>query len=269
MQPPPMLPPLWRHRELITHLVRRNVLLRYQGSALGLVWMFGTPLLMLAVYTFVFSVVFKARWGTGEEQLPPGAFALTLMCGLSVYNIVAETLNASAICITANPNYVKKVVFPLEVLPVAALLTSLFFAAIWFGLLIVGIVAVMHVVSPAMLTLPLLLIPVVLLTCGLAWVVASLGVYIPDVSHALGIILQVLFFLTPIFYSVEMIPERFRQLVYLNPLTYAVESVRGVLIAGQWPDWIGLGVFTAIAAGVFFAGYAWFIRTKKGFADVL
>lgn len=258
----------WRHRDLLRQIVRRNVAMRHRGSVLGAAWMFATPLLMLAVYTFVFSVVFKVRWGTGETQ-PPGAFALTLLCGLAVFNIVSETLSASAAVVSGNVNYVKKVVFPLEILPVSSLLTALVFSLVWFGILVVGIVTVMGIVSPTMLALPLVLLPLLLLTCGLAWFLASLGAYLKDVNQVLAIVLQVLFFLTPIFYSAEMIPEHIRPLIYLSPLTSVVENTRAVLIESRWPDWIGLGVYSVVSVLVFVGGFAWFARTKKGFADVL
>lgn len=259
---------IWQYRELLSQLIRRNIQMRYNGTILGVFWMFATPLLMLAVYTFVFSVVFKVRWGT-EEDTPRTAFALILFCGLSVFNLFSESLTTSSVVITSNQNYVKKVVFPLEILPVSMLLTSMFFMLFWFAILLVGILVFMQTATLTMLAFPLVLLPLVLFTCGASWLLASLGVYFRDLPHALGIVLQILFFMTPIFYSLEMIPERFRTFMYLNPITSVVENVRGVLIYGLWPNWITLGVQTAVGLAAFSLGYAWFMKTKRGFSDVL
>ena len=259
---------IWKGRDLLGQLVRRNIEIRYKGTMAGLVWMVVTPLVMLAVYTFVFGVVFKARWsgGLGDSK---AAFALIMFCGMTVFNIFAESVNGSVGIVTGNPNYVKKVVFPLELLPVSAVLSACFFGLIWIGILLLGIVLFFHKFCLAAVCLPLIFIPLILFSCGFAWFVASLGVFLRDLAHVIGILLQVLYFMTPIFYSVEMVPESLRPILLLNPLTVLVQSTRQVLIFGQWPNWPVLGIVTLYSMVLFQLGYFWFMKTKRGFADVL
>ena len=259
---------IWKGRDLLRQLVRRNIEVRYKGTMMGLVWMIVTPLVMLAVYTFVFGVVFKARWGAGFGD-SKAAFALIMFCGMAVFNIFSESVNGSVGIVAGNPNYVKKVVFPLELLPVSSVLSACFFGLVWIGILLLGVVIFFHKICFSAIFLPLILIPLVLLSFGIAWFVASLGVFVRDLSHAIGIILQVLYFMTPIFYSVEMVPEKIRPILLLNPLTPIVQSARQVLMYAQRPDWHALGVVTLLSIVVFQLGYCWFMKTKRGFADVL
>ncbi|HNX67875.1 MAG TPA: ABC transporter permease [Candidatus Omnitrophota bacterium] len=258
----------WRYRDLLAQLVRRNIEARYKGTMMGLVWVVVTPLLMLAVYTFVFGCVFKARW-SGDLGDSKAAFALIMFCGMSVFNIFSESINGSVSVIPGNTNYVKKVVFPLEILPAAAVLTAIFFGLIWFGLLFLGVGIFLHRFSAAILFLPFLIGALFLLSCGTAWIAASLGVYFRDLPHAVGILLQVLTFMTPIFYSIEMVPEFFRPALLINPLTPMVEYARKVVIFDQWPNGYSFGILALFSFGVFQLGYFWFMKTKRGFADVL
>ncbi|UCG56534.1 MAG: ABC transporter permease [Phycisphaerales bacterium] len=257
-----------KSRNLLRQLVKRNIQTRYKGSMLGLFWLFATPLCMLAVYTFVFSVVFKTRWGTdvGDSKT---AFALTIFCGLSVFNIFSESVTGAVGIISGNPNYVKKVVFPLEVLPVASLLSAFFFGLIWICILVLGVAIFMQKMCLTALCLPVILLPLLLLSCGLSWFVASLGVYLRDLAHAVGILLLMLFFMTPIFYSMDMVPTSYRTALRLNPLTDIVQNSRRVLIFGQWPSWTTVGLLMICSLVVFQFGYVWFMKTKRGFADVL
>jgi len=259
---------IWRQRDLLIQLVRRNIQVRYKGTIIGLVWMIITPLIMLAVYTFIFSVVFKARWGTdfGDSKV---AFALIIFCGIAVFNIFSESINGSAGVITGNPNYVKKVVFPLEILPVSLVLSAVFFGLVSLIILLAGVILVMHNFSLTIICLPLIFVPLFLLCCGISWFVASLGVYVRDLPHIIGVVLQVLIFMTPIFYSTEMIPESLRPILALNPLTSIVQTTRSVLIYNRWPDWVSLAIVTLTSLVVFQLGYFWFMKTKRGFADVL
>lgn len=259
---------IWKGRDLLKQLVRRNIEGRYKGTMMGLIWMVVTPLVMLAVYTFVFGVIFKARWGAGLGDSKV-AFALIMFCGMAVFNIFSESVNGSVGIVTGNPNYVKKAVFPLELLPVSSVLSACFFGLVWIGILLVGIVLFLHKFCLAAVCLPLIFIPLVLFSCGIGWFVASLGVFLRDLSHAIGIVLQVLYFMTPIFYSVEMVPEKFRPILLLNPLTPIVQSARQVLMYSQWPNWYALGIVTLLSMAVFQMGYFWFMKTKRGFADVL
>ncbi len=259
---------LYRSRDLLQQLIKREIQVRYRGSMFGLFWVFATPLFMLAVYTFVFSVVFKARWGTQPDQSKVN-FALTMFCGLAVFNIFGESLNAATKTITGNPNYVKRVVFPLEVLPVAAMLSALFFGLIWMAILVIGVVAFMHPPGITIICVPLVILPLLLFTCGFSWLLASLAVYFRDLVHAVSILLHMLFFMTPIFYSIEMVPPAFQRWLRINPMADIVENTRAILIFGHWPNWAALGLLTVGSLVVFQLGYAWFMKTKGGFADVL
>ena len=259
---------LWRNRHLIVQMTRREVVGRYKGSALGLAWSFLTPILMLAVYTFVFSVVFKARWGTdGDESKTQ--FALVLFVGIIVDGLFAEVLNRAPGLILSNVNYVKKVVFPLDVLPVIAIGAALFHASISLIVLLVAFVILNGYLHWTAIFIPVVLLPLVILTLGVAWIFASLGVFLRDVGQTVGIITTVMLFLAPIFYPVTALPEEVRPLIMANPLTFIIEEARGVVILGRMPEWTGLGIYTLAATAVAWAGFAWFQKTRKGFADVL
>ena len=259
---------IWQYRDLLKQLAKQNISGRYKGSGLGRIWSVVTPLFMLSIYTFVFSVIFKARWGADIEN-SQAAFALTLFCGLAVYNIFSESISTSASIIPSNANYVKKVVFPLEILPINMVITALFFGLIWFIILFAGIGIFLHKICITAICFPLILIPLLLFTLGLSWFIASLGVYIRDVTHFIGIALQALFFMTPIFYPVKMVPEKFRIILRLNPLSTIIQEMRNVVLYNIWPDWHMLGIIFIGSLVVFQLGYAWFMKTKRGFADVL
>ena len=185
---------------LLLQFVKRNIAVRYRGSMLGLVWSFVQPLMMLCVYTFVFSVVFKARWGvdTGDSR---GAFAIIMFCGMALYNIFSESVNINCGVIVSNPNFVKKVIFPLEILPLAQTVSSFVLGTVWFILLFLGVVFIFGKVSFMMLLLPLVLLPLFFFALGISYFVASLGVYVRDTSYVVQVVLQILFFMTPIFLS--------------------------------------------------------------------
>lgn len=259
---------IWGRRDLLKQLVRRNIQVRYKGTVLGLIWMIITPLIMLAVYTFVFSVIFKARWGSDFAD-SKAAFAITVFCGIAVFNIFSESIIGSVGVITGNPNYVKKVVFPLEILPISLVFSSLFFGVISLAILLVGVGLFLHTFSLTIICLPLVLLPLFFLCCGISWFVASLGVYVRDLTNVVGIGVQVLFFITPIVYRLEMVPESLRLFLLLNPLTTIVQMTRSVLIYDRWPDWTILGIVTLVSFVIFQLGYCWFMKTRRGFADVL
>ncbi|MBF8776578.1 ABC transporter permease [Pseudomonas fulva] len=259
---------LWQHRRLILQMSRREVIGRYKGSVMGILWSFLNPLFMLAVYTFVFSVVFKARWTTspGEDKAD---FAVLLFAGMIVHTLLAEVLNRAPGLILANVNYVKKVVFPLEILPVISMCAALFHCAISLLVLLCAIVVLDGNLTLSMLLVPVVLLPYVIFVQGLAWMLASLGVYLRDVGQTIGIITMVLLFLSPVFFPVSSLPEELRPLMNANPLTFIIEQVREVLIWGHMPDWVGLSLYSIMALFTAWIGYAWFQRTRKGFADVL
>jgi lipopolysaccharide transport system permease protein len=259
---------LWRNRGLIAQMARREVVGRYKGSVIGLLWSFLNPVFMLAMYTFVFSVVFKARWGAGSGD-SRSQFAIVLFVGMIVHSLFAEVLNRAPSLVLGNVAYVKKIVFPLEVLPVVSLCAALFHASVSL-LVLLAASALMNGAVPftAILVVPVLL-PLMLLTLGLAWSLASLGVFLRDVGQTIGLVLIVLMYFAPVFYPVSALPAEFRPWLMLNPITFPIEQARAVLILGKLPDWEGLLVYTLVAALVAWAGFAWFQKTRKGFANVL
>ena len=262
-----MLSSPMRHRELIGALVRREVVGRYQGSVFGLLWSFLNPVFMLLVYTFVFSVVFKARWTGGSESKTE--FAMVLFTGLIVFNLFGECVGRAPGLILANTNYVKRVVFPLEILPWVSLGSALFHAAASLAVWLAFYLVFFGVPHPTVALLPLVLVPLLLITMGVSWFLASLGVYLRDVGQFVGMIITVLMFMSPIFYPVSALPEQFRPLLNLNPLTPAIEFAREVLVWGRMPDWLWFGAYTAVALLVAWLGFAWFQLTRRGMADVL
>ena len=259
---------LWRNRGLIWQLTRREVVGRYRGSVLGILWSFFNPVLMLSVYTFVFSVVFKARWGIGGDD-SAATFALALFVGLIVHGLFAEVANRAPGLILGNVSYVKRVVFPLEVLPWVATGSALFHAGVSLLVLLVAQFVVVQQLPWTVVLLPIVAAPLILVSMGVAWFLASFGVYVRDVAQTTGIVTTVLLFLSPVFFPVSALPERLQVWMYLNPLTFVMEEARNVLLFGRLPDWRGNGLFLAIGLGIAWAGFAWFQKTRKGFADVV
>lgn len=260
---------LWRNRNLIAQMTTREVVGRYKGSIMGLTWSFFNPVFMLTVYTFVFSTVFKSRWsGTGADESKT-LFAMVLFVGMIVQGLFAEVLNKAPGLILGNVNYVKKVVFPLEILPVISMGAALFHSLISLGVLLIAFTLFNGYVHWTILLTPFVLIPLLVGTLGFAWMLASLGVFIRDVGQTIGIIMTVTMFLSPIFYPIAAIPERYRPLIMANPLAFIIEQARQVLIWGRMPNWAGLALYLLIALVVAWLGFAWFQKTRKGFADVL
>lgn len=259
---------LYLHRNLLRQFTRREIEGRYRGSYLGIVWSMILPLMMLAIYTFVFAMIFKSRW-RADVEASQGEFALALFAGLIAFNIFSECVSRAPTLITTNPNYVKKVVFPLEILPVSTLGAALFHSMISMAILIVATLLIMGTLSVTMVLLPIAMLPLLGLCLGLGWFFASLGVYVRDTAYAIGIVTQVLFFISAIFYPVSAVPEAWQPIMYLNPLTSIVENFRRVLIWNQsldWGPWLGV---TGMSSLMLLLGYTWFMKTKSGFADVL
>jgi lipopolysaccharide transport system permease protein len=259
---------LWRNRQLIVQMTRREVVGRYRGSVMGLAWSFFNPILMLVVYTFVFSVVFKARWGTGGEESQT-SFAIVLFVGMIVYGLFAEMANRAPSLILSNVNYVKKVIFPLEILPVVGLGAALFHSLISFGVLLTAILLIKGSLPWTIIYFPLILMPLLIATLGVAWFLASIGVFVRDVGQTVGIFMTVLMFVSPVFFPITALPARFQIWLMLNPLTFVIEQSRAVMIFGNQPDWRGLAIYACASLAVAWAGYWWFQKTRKGFADVL
>ena len=258
----------WRHRALIRILTWRDISGRYRGSLMGSAWSLLTPLLMLAVFTFVFGVVAPTRWPGAEEQ-GMGMFALRLLSGMVVHGLLSELLQRAPALVTAQPNYVTKVVFPLEVLGWVALLTGLFHSAMALLVLILLNGALGTGLSLTLLALPLVLVPYALLLLGIAWILAALGVYLRDLAQVIGPLVMASMFLGPVFYPREAMPAAIQPWLAWNPITVPVEQVRRVLFEAQWPQWDILAQYALVAIGVYLLGLLAFERLKKGFADVL
>jgi len=259
---------LYLHRDLLRQFVRREIEARYRGSSLGLVWSLVTPLLMLAIYTFVFSVIFNARW-RGEGGESQGTFAVTLFAGLIAFGVFSEMVNRAPTLIVSHPNYVKKVVFPLEILSASALGAALFQALVNVAILIAAHLLIAGTMSATIVQLPVAAIPLIGLSLGLSWFLASLGVYVRDIAYLVGLVTQVLFFMSAIFYPIEAVPEAVRPIMRLNPLTTIVDSFRRTLVWGEPLEWDAWLVTTLFAGVVLLVGYMWFMKTKSGFADVI
>ena len=259
---------VYSHRQLIVQMIRREVIGRYKGSVIGLGWSFLNPILMLVIYTFIFSVVFKARWGDGASDTKT-QFALLVFVGMIVQGLFTEALNRAPSLIINNTNYVKKVVFPLEILPVISLGAALFHATVSVLVLLVAFIFINGYLNWAIVFVPIIFLPLILLTLGVTWMLASLGVFMRDVGQTIGMFTTILMFMSPIFYPISALPPNFQKWMMLNPLTFIIEQTRAAVILGQEPNWLGLFFYSAISLIILWLGYAWFQKTRKGFADVL
>lgn len=249
-------------------MTKRDVIGRYKGSVMGLMWSFVSPILLLAMYTLVFSVVFKARWGAGEPE-SRAQFAVLLFVGMIVHSLFSETLLRAPTLILTNVSYVKKIIFPLEILPVVAMGASVFHAMVSVLVLTVTLVLINGFLPWTAIFLPLVLLPLIVLSLGIAWALASLGVFLRDVAQPIGVVMTLLLFASPVFYPVSALPEYIQPWMMLNPLTFIIEQARAVLIFGQPPYTAGLMLYWLVALVFAWVGYAWFQKTRKGFANVL
>ena len=251
------------HLALIAALSKREITGRYRGSILGLAWSFVNPLLMLAVYTFVFGMVFR---GQGTDRM---GYALSLFAGLIVFNLFSECITRSPMLIVSNPSYVKKVVFPLELLPWVSLGSALFHAAASFIVLLLFLAFSGHGIHATALLAPFVLLPLLPVILGASWILSSIGVYFRDIGNLVGMGMTVLMFLSPIFYPAASLPAKVRPWLFLNPLSLIIEQTRSVMLSGGLPDWKSLIFYLLFALPFAWAGRVWFDKTRKGFADVL
>lgn len=256
---------LWHDRHLISRLIKREVSVRYKGSVLGIIWSFFNPLVMLAIYTFVFGFIFKARWGVDTAH----GFSIIMFSGLICHAFIAECINTAPSLILHNQNYVKKVVFPLHSLGAVSVGSALFHFIVGLIILLLGELLISHYVPWTWAYLPLVALPLVLLCAGFTWLLSSLGVYLRDISQVTGILATLLLFLAPILYPKSIVPENFQIFLYINPLTFIVEQVQRVLVFGKNPNFIGLAIYYAAAIAFTELSYIWFQKSKKGFADVI
>ncbi|RYY74756.1 MAG: ABC transporter permease [Gammaproteobacteria bacterium] len=255
--------------DLLITLAKRDVLGRYRGSVLGVFWSFINPLTMLLLYTFMFSVIFKARWGVQAETVTTKSeFAIIIFAGLLVFNFFSEVISKSPTLIIANSNYVKKVIFPLEILSLAAVLSALFHLLISFIVWLIFYSVILGAPPITVLLFPIAMLPAVFFSLGLSWILASTGVYIRDIGQIIGTILTAMMFLSPVFYPLSAIPNEFQYLFKINPMTDIMEIVRGVLYWGFFDE---STFFVALIVTLIFCwlGYTWFQATRRGFADVI
>jgi len=256
-----------KNTALVLSMARRDIIGRYKGSVLGLFWSLFNPLFMLAVYTFAFGFIFKAKWPGLADN--PYSFALTLFPALLVFNFITECATRAPGLIVGNPSYVKKVVFPLEILPLVVAVSSLFHFFVGFivwCLISLGVTGSLHL---SLVLIPFILLPLVIFSLGLSWILASLGVYLRDIQQVIGVLMSALIFLSPVFYSIETVPEQFRSILLANPITHFVNMTRSIMVFGDVPSfgyWF-MSLVGSIAFALF--GAWWFATTRKGFADVL
>jgi lipopolysaccharide transport system permease protein len=258
---------LWSNRALIAALTWREVAGRYRGSFMGILWSLFHPVFMLAVYTFVFGSVFQVRWPSGNGSR--AEFALVLFAGLLTYNLFAECVNRAPQLVVGNVNFVKKVVFPLEVLPVCALGAALFHAGVSLVVWLLFYVAIEGAPRAEMAFLPFIFLPLLLFTAGLSWALAALGVYFRDVVHIVGVLTTALMFCSPVFFPVSALPADLQGIATLNPLAGVIEQARAAMMWGHPPDGRSIAVQTLFGAAVAWLGFAAFQKARRGFADVL
>jgi len=258
---------LWRHRDLVVQMTERDTRSRYRGSAGGIFWSIANPLLMLAVYVVFFSQVFPAKCSSAAARTPD--FALILFVGLLVHGFFAEAIIRGPTLIVAHSNLVRRVVFPLELLPVMAIGSALFHLAIGWIIWLAFHFFIRGLPPLTALFFPLVVLPLVLLTLGVTWALASLGVYLRDITHIVPVVATVMLFASPVFYPLETLTSPFRELVMLSPLTLPIVMARDVLLWGHLPDAMDYATYWIVALVIAWLGFVSFQATRKGFADVL
>jgi len=253
-----------QHRYLLGQLIKRDVLLRYRGAYVGLFWIFLHPLIMLAIFSFVFGEIFQARWPSLGGNVP---FAINLYSGLIAFNLFSEAIGRSSGAVRSHPNYVKKIIFPVEILPIVPLGTGLIHALFNFIILLGALVWTgnLHL---TILLFPLLLIPLILFGLGLAWIISAWGVFIKDMSQIVPVIVQMLMFLSPVFYPVHAVPEWLRPVYVVNPLSPVIEALRTTLYGTQ-VDWTAWSITLLFSMLAMLAGYAFFQHSRDEFADAI
>jgi lipopolysaccharide transport system permease protein len=259
---------LFAHRELIEGLAKRDIFGRYRGSYLGILWSLFTPLIMLSVYLFVFGFVFRSRFGYSREE-STADFALGLFCGLNLFNMFAEVVTRSSGLILQHPNYVKKVVFPLEIIPVSLTGSALFHCVMAYLPLVVLLVIFHRTIPLSTVFIPVYLLPLTILSLGLSWAIAALGVFIRDLQLLMNSVVTILMFVSGLFYSPQAVPGPLRSLFGLNPLAGFLDSARRSIVWGMAPDWRAYLIFFLWALGAFLIGNLIFVRSKRAFADVI
>lgn len=258
---------LLAHRSLTLELAKRDVLGRYRGASFGLMWSLISPFLMLMVYSFAFGFVMKSRWsqmGGGHAH-----YSIILFVGLIVHGFFAECLFRSPQLITSNANFVKRVIFPLEILPWPMVMSALFHTFMNFLVFLALHLILDHTMTWMVILWPVVMLPLVLLTLGVSWLLAALGVYLRDISQITGVLATAMLFLSTAMFPITALPPQYRWLLIMNPLSFIIDQARAVALWGQYPDWTGLGIYTLCSLVVLHLGYAAFRVTRRGFADVI
>lgn len=259
--------PLLDNFDLIFQLSRRGIQSRYRGSVLGMFWSLLTPLLMLLIYSFVFSIVFKAKWNhPGAED---ANFGIILFSGMIIHALFSEPMVMAASSITGSAQYVKKVVFPLEVMAWSTIVVTSFQALISFLILIVFMLVIGMKIHATLLLFPIVVLPMLIFSVGVCWLLSSLTVFVRDIGQLVGIVATVLLFISPVFYSIDRLPAHLQTIIYLNPISFIVDQMRLISIYGEMPNWIGLGYYSLISLAIAWFGLIVFQRLRVGFADVL
>lgn len=258
---------LREYRSLTMELAKRDVLGRYRGASFGLFWSLLSPFLLLMVYTFAFGTVMGGRW----PQIDAGQsrYSIILFAGMIVHGFMAECINRAPVLIVGNPNFVKRVIFPLEILPWPMVLSALFHMLMNIIVFIALRLVMDHAFTWTIVLLPIVVVPLIVLTLGLSWFLAAAGVYMRDISQVTGVLTMALLFLSSAMMPLKSVPESYRWVFEINPLTFIIDQAREVMLWGNMPDWTGLGIYLLASIGVLYLGYAWFAATRKGFADVL
>jgi lipopolysaccharide transport system permease protein len=268
ISPQSLLRSTWKHRELILQLASKDVIGRYKGSLLGLAWSFLSPLCMLGIYTLFFTEVFHVRWATMDGD-GKGSYATALFAGLIIYTAFADCIGRGTQLVVGNPNYVTKVIFPLEILPWVSSLTAMYYALASLAVLAVFSLIFAGHIAITFLLFPVILLPLALLSAAAGWLLASLGVYARDVGQLTALIIAALLYTSPVFFPLSHVSAGMRAVMLFNPLTFLIEQARNVMLWGQFPDWLGLASYTAGCLVACWIAYAWFQRTRGGFIDVL
>lgn len=258
---------LLRYPSLTLELTKREIQGRYRGASFGLGWSLISPFLLLLIYTFAFGTVMGGRWP--EATQTGTSFSIILFAAIIVHSFFAECLTRAPLLIVANPNFVKRVVFPLEILPWPMVLSALFHVVMNLGIFLLLRLVMDGDFSWTIVFLPLVMLPLVVLSLGMSWILASLGVYLRDIAQVTGVASMAFLFLSSALMPVDAVDERYRWVFLVNPLTFIIDQARDVMLWGRYPDWTGLGIYLLVAVAVMYAGLAWFRATQRGFADVL
>lgn len=266
--PKALLHTLWRQKDLIIALTKREIEGRYKGSLFGIFWSVLTPLMMVAVFTFVFGEIFQSKWA-GARSANHLDFAAALFAGLLVYNLFAECIAKAPTLITSNANYVKKIVFPLEVLSIVAVLAALFHFLVAYAVVIILVLFSGWNLTATVFLTPVIILPFLMLVMGMTWLLSALGVYLRDIGQIISPLLTAMMFLSPVFYPLSSVNEKLHWIYHLNPITFVVEDMRGALLHDQSPNWQQWLIYSLICAIVMAVGFLFFQRTRKGFSDVI